>query len=440
MGMLLLIALMNGFTKIWVDGAIESGLGHVQLRPSGYREKRGQKMLFADPDGLIQITQEIEQQLAAISTEIPGIRYAHRFEREGFLRLGSAIQGVQVIGVDVDREKNISKFDDWLITGSYFASSRAEEERDKLYGLVPCLLGRANAEKFEVERGETLVLSINTAEASTRSVRVRVEGIFQAIAEPVEKYTLLLPRQALSLMFNESPNQISYSIYLTSHLQLAKTLQKKIENMIENTMENTMESTMGNTIENTMENTMGNTMGNTIENTMEKGAQAAAIDVLSYQELQPGITKLLENVENTIAIFYFIMLSGFAFVLLNSVTMSVFERTREIGILRAIGSPGYFVFLMVIFESLLLGLLGALAGCFISGVLVFVLGQTGISFEIFAKGLERMGGIGARVYPALKLSDYYTACQVAIVISLLASIYPAYKAIKVTPIKAIYNR
>jgi len=299
--------------------------------------------------------------------------------------------------VDAGLERNISKFDEWIVDGTYL---RPASEQDRTYGIIPCLIGAANARKFEVGVGDTIVLSIGNARSSTTSVRAKIQGIFQSIAEPVDKYTVLVHRKDLSRMFNETENQLSYTVFLAKNRRLANRLKRELET--------------------------------------RKGGLSA--EFLTYEELQPGITKLLEFSDSMMVVFYAIILLGFGIVLMNSILMSVFERTREIGIILALGSSDELILGMIVFESLLLGLLGSMAGIAAGGAVILVLGQTGFSFTMFSKGMELMGGAGTMMYPSLKFADLAWGLYIVIIICILASLYPVMRATIMSPIKAIYSR
>ncbi len=398
LGVLLTVSLMNGLAKIWVDGAIESGLGHVQIRPKDYSKTRKNKMLFKDPTKTIQLIRNIKnKQDQLLDSQLTKIDSSIRFERAGLLRLAVKVQGVNILGVEPRSEKNISSFDEWIIRGEYFSGTNSQDE---LYGIIPCVLGLANAKKFEIDLGDTIVLSIGNKEGSPGSVRLRVQGIFQSIAEPLEKYTVLILREDLSKLFDNTSDHFSYAIYLAQDRRSADHLKEKIVNVSKN----------------------------------------LELDVMTYKELQPGVTRLLELSDAFMLIFYMILLLGFAFVLLNSVLMSVFERVREIGIVRAIGSSGSLVFSMVILESFFLSLIGSVMGILLASGMISILSQTGVSLSAFSKGMEMMGGAGTMIYPSLYFSDIWTGLNVSLSICLVASLYPAIKAVKLLPIKAIYSR
>ena len=138
-------------------------------------------------------------------------------------------------------------------------------------------------------------------------------------------------------------------------------------------------------------------------------------------------------------ITHLILMIGFALILFDSVSMSVYDRMREIGVIRAIGSPGGLVFWMVIFESAVLSLMGAGLGILMGGSIVTYYYFAGPNLGVFAKGLSIVG-LGSVLYPYLTAADLAETLLVTLAVALLAALYPAWRAVRITPVEAIYHR
>jgi putative ABC transport system permease protein len=108
---------------------------------------------------------------------------------------------------------------------------------------------------------------------------------------------------------------------------------------------------------------------------------------------------------------------------LNTMLMSVLERTREIGVLRALGWRRRRVLGMIINESLLLGLLGGLVGILVAYGLTFLLNQIPM--------------IGSILTPKWELVIFLRAVAVALLLGLLGGLYPAYRATRLQPVEAL---
>jgi ABC-type lipoprotein release transport system permease subunit len=118
--------------------------------------------------------------------------------------------------------------------------------------------------------------------------------------------------------------------------------------------------------------------------------------------------------------------------------MAILERTRELGMLMAIGTPKPFLFRLILLETLFLSGIGAPFGLLISVITVYFTGTYGLDFSSFSQGLA-MYGMGNYIYPELK-PDYLVGITLLIFdAALLSAIYPAVKAIKLKPLEAIRN-
>ena len=111
-------------------------------------------------------------------------------------------------------------------------------------------------------------------------------------------------------------------------------------------------------------------------------------------------------------------------VVANTMIMSIYERTREIGTLRALGWPGKRILTQIMQESLLLCLFSAMLGS-VGAVLLL----NGLSSIPFAGG--------AMLSPAWEPGTFVTAVGVALVLGLLGGFYPAWRASKLQPVEAL---
>lgn len=137
----------------------------------------------------------------------------------------------------------------------------------------------------------------------------------------------------------------------------------------------------------------------------------------------------------------FMLFAAFALVvggLMITTTMitSVYERTREIGITMAVGASENDVVRMVLYECLLIGILGGIAGNILGFAFTVVLNTVGKPFIIARLGPEFSSIFGAEI-ARLSLVMMAAGLVIAVVFSLLAGIYPAVKATRMNPVDAI---
>jgi ABC-type lipoprotein release transport system permease subunit len=160
------------------------------------------------------------------------------------------------------------------------------------------------------------------------------------------------------------------------------------------------------------------------------------LEVQDWKELVPVLAQMtaIMNYANLVLLFciYIIIAFGIA----NTMIMAVFERVRELGILKAIGTSPERLFAMVVLESIMLALLGLLIGALVSAGTVWLWARNGLDLSMFAAGLETVG-MPTRLYPALTLRDILTAAFMAVAIAILSALYPALRASRIPVVEAI---
>ena len=168
---------------------------------------------------------------------------------------------------------------------------------------------------------------------------------------------------------------------------------------------------------------------------------AAAIPAGQYQvKTWVQLNDLLVQTESLYGAYtfliYLIVLGITATVIVNTLIMSVFERTREIGILSAIGMKSGRIMAMFFAESSLLAVGGILIGMLLGGVLILLFNQFGPDFSNYGiNGLL----IGDRIIATLTVKDAITLVIAAFVVTLLAALYPAVLAARMEPIQALHG-
>jgi len=131
-----------------------------------------------------------------------------------------------------------------------------------------------------------------------------------------------------------------------------------------------------------------------------------------------------------------IIMLALGFVIVNTMLMVVLERTRELGMIMAIGMNKKKVFTMIFYETSLLGFLGAMIGITVSAMFVWHFGSSGLSISSFTEGFEAFG-YSTVVHPVLDSRDYAEVIAMVFVTGLIASIFPTIRALKMKPVEAI---
>ena len=120
--------------------------------------------------------------------------------------------------------------------------------------------------------------------------------------------------------------------------------------------------------------------------TSSRSLQAPGIQILTWEDLNALLLTLMEQAGAFYYVLYIIVILVVAVLIANTLLMSVFERTRELGILASLGMKGRQIMLMVLFEAVILALLGVAAGLVLGAGVVSYLARVGIEFSADAMG------------------------------------------------------
>jgi ABC-type lipoprotein release transport system permease subunit len=139
-------------------------------------------------------------------------------------------------------------------------------------------------------------------------------------------------------------------------------------------------------------------------------------------------------------IYYFFILGFILFALsfgiINTILMSVMERTKELGMLMAVGMKKIRVFTMIMLESIFLSLSGGVLGMIIGGAISLYVASKGLDMSAYAGAWEAYG-VSSVIHPVLKFNFFFATAFMVILTGILASLYPARKALKLNPSDAL---
>jgi len=161
------------------------------------------------------------------------------------------------------------------------------------------------------------------------------------------------------------------------------------------------------------------------------------LSVETWDNIMPEAGMYSRTMNFYLLIFMVIILLALGFGIVNTMLMAVLERVKELGMLMAIGMNKKRVFSMIMLETVFLSLTGAVIGMVITYLIIWYTGRTGINFSaMYQEGLEAMG-FSAHIFPKLSWDSFLQLTGLVILTGILASIYPARKALKLNPADAL---
>jgi len=158
--------------------------------------------------------------------------------------------------------------------------------------------------------------------------------------------------------------------------------------------------------------------------------------VLDWDELLPGLKQAIQADMGSAFFMYFVLVILVSFSVLNTQLMSVLERTREFGIVMALGLKPGRLGRLVILETAIMGLLGTVLGALVGALVTSWFTTNGLAFP----GMEEMAAqfnLPARMYPQVNALTLLAGPAIVFVFTMLASIYPAVRLHWQNPVDAM---
>jgi ABC-type lipoprotein release transport system permease subunit len=377
-GVTFLIALLRGMQHDMRDAVIANLTGDVKVLAPGYRDDPGIEHRFV-----------LDPAWAAAATEAGIAGWAPRVRVPAVIMSERETRGITLVGVDPVREAI-----------SFLGAVPVEGERLDSATDARVLIGRALAHQLETRAGYRLVVITQGADGRTRETGYRIAGIYDAEGEGLEKVFVFTGLSALQAGLDaDGVTELS--------IRLAESDDRRPSS----------ESW---------------SVGAFVEGLAD---QFTGLDVLRWQDLEPQAAGMLAFADSAVYIWFAIIMGALVFGLLNALIAAVLERVREFGLLRAVGMRPGTVLLQVVFESALLMLVGVAVGVALALVLVTI-AAPGIDLSQWSAGVE-LSGIHARLVPRLYGADVVLVTGLSLGLGVAASVYPAWRAIRLKPLEAL---
>ncbi len=318
--------------------------------------------------------------LARAIDGLPVLGWAARISIPAVITSERETRGANLIGIDPDQE-HISIVSSLSIEGESLADTADSR----------IIIGRTLLEELRTKLGRRVVLTTLDSYGMSKEIGFRIAGVYDAESENLEKTMVFTGRNALQKLLSSS-NVTEVSIRLKTRYVEQEDFDQVRETFPE-------------------------------------------LDVLDWQQVNPIVAFMYNTVNMVIYIWLGIVLGALVFGLVNTLITAVLERTREFGLFRAVGMRPRIIVAQVVSESVCLMLLGIVFGV-AGSLLMFAWLHDGIDLSAFASGVEMMG-MSSQMKPALVAHDVLVVVLVSVVLSVVASFYPARRAVRMNPLDAL---
>ena len=438
------IAVMNSSVVQRIDAAVNEELSHIQVNNKEFRSSSDIKSLIPDYDKVV-----------TDMMKAPGMQdLTGRIIIRGIASTAGRSTGVEINGINAAKEKQIFTLHEKLIPGTgdfldaetkynkaFIGEKLARELYIVRYSITEESLKKLNDEKLPGEISTKLIALKGERFTSDKKFSRAVEAVL--LPGEYKKYIHLIKEAAWSyrqgskiiLSFIDINNNQTEAAFRVSGI--FRTNNDMFEAMSVFVPEEELRQLTG-----IPENSYHRVIGRLKDNSLSEAASAylkkelPGYEVMQWKEIQPDLAMLADMMQQIYGIFMGIILAALSFGIVNTMLMSVLERTREIGMLSAIGMNRNRIFSMIMLESVFLSLTGGLSGMLVSGIVIAATAKNGINLVQYSEGLEAFG-YSAYLFPTIDAPFFIMTTILIVITGILSSVYPARKALKLNPIEAL---
>jgi ABC-type lipoprotein release transport system permease subunit len=289
--------------------------------------------------------------------------------------------GVTIHGMYPDSAQAIEKY---LEEGSLPGTSQKRN---------PVTIGKKLAERLDVGMGSRMVFSFQDTDGEITGGAFRVAGIFDTFSDPYDEGNVFVNHSDLNRLLGLE-NQIHVIQLEIAEFSEADTYVNQLKQQFPN------------------------------------------LQIKPWGEIAPELRMMFDMMDLMMYIVMIIVIIALIFSIINTMLMAVLERTRELGMLRAVGMSKPRVFSMIVWETLFLTMVGTPIGLLLSWGTISYFEDAGINLAAFAEGLSAYG-FGTVIYPELPPAYYVNIALLIAGAALLSALYPAWRTLQMNPVEAI---
>jgi ABC-type lipoprotein release transport system permease subunit len=368
-----LMGFYNGMIEQRVNTAINSEVSHIQLHHPEFR--KDYDITYFLPAGRSML-QKIQAN--------PNVKSAAgRIIIKGMIASASGSSGITINGVMPKEEQDVTGLAGKIKEGNYFSSKKSNE----------LITGEKQLKKLKLKLHHKAILTFQDKDGNIASGAFRVVGIFKTVNLPYDESNVFVKIEdvdSLSGIYQQL-NEIALLLHNNKQLAVTQSLLKK---------------------------------------------QFPTTEIKNWMEISPEVGLTVTVADQMVYIFMCIILLALAFGIVNTMMMAVLERTREIGMLIALGMNQLKVFSMILMETIFLVFSGCPGGIALALTTIAITQKTGISFKKFSEVYSSFGYSDV-VYPSLTTRQFGMMMLLVVITAILSALFPAWKALRLKPAESI---
>ena len=369
------VSIITGMVEQKVRSGINNEISHIQVHHPEYLKNFESIYSIPNPDSIV-----------GIISKTPSVKaVCERTRITGMAASPNSVSGVQIIGVDPEQEKRVFSLSATIpdTSGGFLTGSKKNQ----------IVIGKNLADKLKVRLKSKIVIRFQNPDGNLTEAAFSVNGIFQSANTVFDETNVFVKKSDLDLVTG-SDNGVQEIALILDDIDKVPETEAVLKSKL------------------------------------------PSLQVQNWIELRPDMGMVTSAIAIEVYIILGIILFALAFGIVNTMLMIVFERTRELGMLMAVGMSKSRVFRMIMLETVILTFIGGVIGMIGSALLVALFHRVGIDLSGFSKGLSAFG-FDPKIYPFIKTQLYFHLSIMVILTGVLSAIMPARKALKLKPVEAI---
>ncbi len=375
--MMMYDGLLDGFNNAIYGNAIRVLGGNIQVHAAGYRANVESTPLIPlpDPQAVIQTAKKHPDVIAA----------SERIQTGGLMTNREGAFTIKIIGIQPEIEAPISLINRNVKEGRWLTGNDADS----------VLIGRGLADAMGVKVGDRLTMVGSDIHKENRQRTMTVVGIYDIGMPTLEKQTVYISLSEAQALYGLPGQATEVQINL-------------------------------------------NNVGKEAQVVAALAPALPGYEVESWDKNYPELASAI-NSKNFVMDIFSVIIEGIAGIgVLNLLLMAVFERTREIGVLGAMGLKPREISALFLLEGIMIGVAGVVAGAVLGVCTNAVLGRVGFDYTQFAGVAEFMALVSGRVYPSLGVGKLFWRGLTILIITALFAWIPAREAARHEPAEALH--
>jgi len=390
--LVVVLAIALGLLGGVFSSAVLKGTGDQRVREAVSRETSHLQMhnpAFVEDNDVRYVIDGAHKTLAAVLDTIKVIEsWSPRVKFMAMAGSANAGTGVMVLGIDPEKERQVTDIHSLICDscGSWFMEGK----------VMPVVVGQLLAMKLKAHLNSKIILTFQDMQGNLTGGAFRICGIYHTSNSVFDEMNIFVTRPDIIPMLAADPG--------ACHEIAIRLKDPGMTDRVQQTLKSIFPSLL----------------------------------VQNWKEIDPLLGMLNDFMDLWLYLFMGIILLALGFGIINTMLMAILERTRELGMLAAIGMNKQKIFLLIMLESVFLSLTGGVIGIIMGLLLTWYTNHIGINLGSFSEGFEKIG-YNPILYPSLSLIYFINLTIMVISTGILASIYPARRALKLHPAEAIRN-